>query len=138
MSIFFDTLRAYPNLLATTGVVGSFIYIGGFALVQFGRACGNGPLYSASKIVAAILVMISLVGAFNLGAFLIQAGFITFGLVGLGRQLAIKPQTLPPKNKLPQDATGRATGDDAVLFAAASSDCDGSCSTAPPELKLVH
>ncbi len=86
MSAFLDTLSAYPDLLNASGVVGSIIYISGFALVQFGQTWGNGPLYSASKMLAAILVLISLVGAFNLGAFIIQVGFIIFGLVGLGRQ----------------------------------------------------
>lgn len=80
------SMRAYPTLLDACGVVGSILYVGGFALVQYGRTCGNGPLYSASKIVAAILVLISLVGAFNLGAFLIQIGFVTFGVMGLMRR----------------------------------------------------
>lgn len=90
MSEFLDTMRAYPELLSVSGVVGSIIYISGFALVQSGRTCGNGSLYSASKIIAAFLVLVSLVGAFNLGAFIIQVGFIIFGLVGLGRQFSSK------------------------------------------------
>ena len=76
-------------------------YINGFALVQRGRTCGNGPLYSGSKVIAAFLVLISLVGAFNLGAFIIQVGFITFGLMGLGRQFSSKRGgTFPPNHTL--------------------------------------
>ncbi|MGJ8605269.1 MAG: CBU_0592 family membrane protein [Marivita sp.] len=86
MSALLDLMRAYPTALQACGVMGSVIYVGGFALVQSGRTCGNGPVYSASKIVAAILVLVSLVGAFNLGAFLIQIGFITFGLWGFVRR----------------------------------------------------
>ncbi len=86
MSVFLDSMRAYPDLLRASGVVGSIIYVSGFALVQSGKTCGNGSLYSASKVLAAIMVLISLVGAFNLGAFIIQVGFIIFGMVGLGRQ----------------------------------------------------
>ncbi len=101
MSVFLDTMRAYPDLLTASGVVGSIIYISGFALVQRGRTCGNGSLYSASKVIAAILVLISLVGAFNLGAFIIQVGFITFGLMGLGRQFSSKRGgTFPPNHTL--------------------------------------
>lgn len=97
MSLFFDTLRAYPVLLNASGVFGSIIYISGFALVQSGRTCGNGPIYSASKIIAAILVLISLVGAFNLGAFIIQVGFIIFGVLGLRRQFLNKgDETVSP------------------------------------------
>ncbi|SHH15460.1 hypothetical protein SAMN05443551_1425 [Marivita hallyeonensis] len=94
MSGVLDYMRTYPDLLQASGVLGSIIYVGGFALVQSGRACGNGATYSASKIVAALLVLISLVGAFNLGAFLIQIGFIFFGTWGLFRRSG----TLPPQD----------------------------------------
>ncbi|MDV7142943.1 hypothetical protein R3X27_09615 [Tropicimonas sp. TH_r6] len=77
-----------PIVLQISGVIGSFIYVGGFALVQCDRACGNGTAYAVSKIIAACLVLLSLVGAFNLGAFLIQIGFIWFGLWGLWRRPA--------------------------------------------------
>ena len=86
MQAFLDALRAHPEILRASGVLGSIIYVGGFALVQYGKACGNGRLYSVSKIFAASLVLISLVGAFNLGAFLIQIGFIFFGIMGVIRQ----------------------------------------------------
>ncbi|MHA6268220.1 CBU_0592 family membrane protein [Aliiroseovarius sp. CAU 1755] len=76
-------MRDYPDLLQAAGVLGSIIYVGGFALVQCGWACGNGTGYSVSKILAAVLVLISLIGAFNLGSFLIQVGFIIFGCMGL-------------------------------------------------------
>lgn len=92
MNTLFEHMRTYPTLLEACGVIGSIIYVGGFALVQYGRACGNGAVYSASKILAALLVLISLVGAFNLGAFLIQIGFVTFGIVGLCRQSAIRSE----------------------------------------------
>lgn len=84
-----DAMRTYPNMLQSCGVLGSIIYVGGFALVQSGRTCGNGALYSASMIVAALLILVSLVGAFNLGAFLIQIGFVVFGVLGLCRRLAL-------------------------------------------------
>ena len=97
-------MMLYPIILQTCGVIGSIIYVGGFALVQSGRTCGNGPAYSASKIIAALLVLVSLVGAFNLGAFLIQVGFIVFGVLGLVRQSssdAIAPRTQPDRPGTP-------------------------------------
>ena len=118
LSLVLETMRAYPNMLQVCGVLGSVLYVGGFALVQSGRACGNGPLYSGSKIIAALLVLISLVGAFNLGAFLIQIGFVVFGVVGLVRQTGTPrdvPDLRPPSGyapsapALPDDA--RATSD---------------------------
>lgn len=81
-----EIIAGYPLLLQIGGVIGSAIYVGGFALVQCGYTCGNGAGYSLSKIVAAILVLASLIDAFNLGAFLIQVGFIFFGLVGMLRR----------------------------------------------------
>ena len=78
----------YLDALQICGVIGAVIYVGGFALVQVGHACGNGTGYSLSKIIAAVLVLASLSGAFNLGAFLIQVGFIVFGLWGLFRRSA--------------------------------------------------
>ena len=87
---FLVTLRAYPDFHNARGVVGPIIYISGFAFVQLGRTCGNGPRYSASKMIASILLLISFVVAFNLGPFVIQVGFIILGLVGLGRQFRDK------------------------------------------------
>jgi len=79
-------LRQFPEALQVCGVIGSILYVGGFALVQTGRICGNGPYYSVNQLIAAILVILSLVGAFNLGAFLIQVGFLSFGSFGLARR----------------------------------------------------
>lgn len=90
-------LRAYPDILQAAGVAGSVIYVGGFALVQSGKTCGNGAAYSASKIIAAVLVLLSLVDAFNLSAFLIQVGFIGFGMFGLIRQVLCHKRTQPAK-----------------------------------------
>lgn len=84
-----DAMRAYPEILQACGVMGSILYIGGFALLQMGRICANALYYSCNQLMAASLVMISLVGAFNLGAFLIQIGFLFFGAVGLVRRLRL-------------------------------------------------
>lgn len=90
MSEFLDILRAYPDVLRACGVIGSVLYVGGFALVQTGRICGNGPIYACNQLTAATLVLTSLIGAFNLGAFIIQIGFLFFGSIGLYRKLRMK------------------------------------------------
>lgn len=46
MTDLLEAMRAYPDLLQTCGVIGSMMYVGGFALVQTGRICGNGPYYT--------------------------------------------------------------------------------------------
>ena len=97
MSDLFDYMRNYPHILQFFGVLGSILYVGGFALVQTGRICGNGSYYSFNQLTAATLVLISLVGAFNLGAFLIQIGFLSFGSLGLVRRIRMRRAgTYPP------------------------------------------
>lgn len=97
MSDLILALHAYPGILQTSGVLGSVLYIGGFALLQTGRICGNGPIYSCNQLTAASLVLISLIGAFNLGAFLVQVGFLTFGTYGLIRQLKMRRRGVFPE-----------------------------------------
>jgi hypothetical protein len=50
--------------------------------MQYGRACATGVDRSCSKIIAALLVPVCLIRAFNLGAVLIQIGVKFFGLIG--------------------------------------------------------
>lgn len=100
-----EIFARFPWLLQTGGVIGSAIYVGGFAMVQCGYTCGNGAGYSLSKIVAAVLVLASLIDAFNLGAFLIQVGFIFFGVVGMLRRGETLRSTSSGHRKLRRDMT---------------------------------
>lgn len=81
-----DLLRASPDVTNAIGVVGFFLYILGFNLVQVGRMCGNGVAYAATNVIAAAFVLISLVNAFNMASFLIQISFIAIGVVGIARK----------------------------------------------------
>lgn len=96
MSDLIAYLRQFPEILQLCGVLGSILYVGGFALVQTGRICGNGPYYSVNQLIAATLVILSLIGAFNLGAFLIQVGFLTFGSFGLARRYWLRRRGMFP------------------------------------------
>ena len=87
MSDFLDFLRQYPNVLDTIGVVGFVTYIVGFKLVQMGHLCGNGIGFAAINVIAACLVLVSLIGAFNLASFLIQVSYIAIGLYGIAWRL---------------------------------------------------
>ena len=82
-----DFLQNYPDVTNAIGVVGFVVYIAGFSLVQAGHICGNGMAYALSNVVAATLVLTSLVNAFNIASFLIQVSFITTGLYGTFRKL---------------------------------------------------
>lgn len=78
-----ELMLMYPNLLQLVGVLGFLTYVIGFAMVQNGKICGNGILYPASKVFAAICVLVSLVGAFNLASCMIQFSYIVIGLYGI-------------------------------------------------------
>ena len=82
-----DFFLSFPNVTNAIGVAGFVIYIAGFSLVQAGHLCGNGMVYALSNVVAAMLVLISLINAFNIASFLIQISFITTGLFGVIRKL---------------------------------------------------
>lgn len=83
MSLFFEFAASYPTLLQFIGVIGFILYVGGFFLVQNGTVCGNGVLYPLSKVIAAVFVLMSLIGAFNLASFLIQVSYIGIGVYGV-------------------------------------------------------
>ena len=69
------------------GIAGFLCYLGSFAALQFRLIDGNGVLYSLLNILAAALLLISLMEAFNLASVLIQVSWIVIGLTGLGLRL---------------------------------------------------
>lgn len=83
MTAIFETMRAFPQVLQAIGVLGFFLYVGAFAAIQSGRLCGNGIIFSTNQVIAASCVLISLLGAFNLGSFLIQVSYIGIGTCGI-------------------------------------------------------
>jgi len=110
----FEIMLAYPNLLQLIGVVGFLTYVIGFGLVQNEKICGNGILYPASKVFAAICVLISLVGAFNLASCLIQLSYIVIGLYGI----AVRRKKNRLGNLAKAEAKSAATSENMVVLAA--------------------
>jgi predicted membrane protein len=90
MSDFIAALQQYPQILQLIGVVGFSLYITAFTLLQTGRICGNSTGYTCFVVTAASCVLISLVTAFNLAAFLIQSSYVCIGLFGLLRRYVIR------------------------------------------------
>lgn len=76
-------LEPHHFALQLLGALGSLIYVGGYLLVQCGHICGNSATFTASKLLAAVMVLVSLGTAFNLAAFLIQISFIVISIYGL-------------------------------------------------------
>ena len=65
------------------GLCGFAAYLGGFAALQFGWLSGDGVAYTLANIIAAALVLTSLVESFNLASAMIQVSWIIIGAVGL-------------------------------------------------------
>lgn len=88
-------LRQFPEVLQLIGILGFSLYIFTFSLLQAGKICGNSTRYACCIVVAASCVLLSLVTAFNLPAFLIQSSYIAIGLFGivrrwLGRRVSVE------------------------------------------------
>lgn len=74
------------TLFVLAGVAGFACYAASFGLVQISRLDGNSFTYTALNVLAASLVLISMVDQFNLGSLLTQVTWIATGLVGMYRR----------------------------------------------------
>lgn len=69
------------------GLGGALLYSISYLLSAYDRLPSQSPLYYASKLVAATMVLISLSQNFNLASAIIQVFFITVSLIGITRHL---------------------------------------------------
>jgi hypothetical protein len=90
MSNLISALQQHPDILQIIGVAGFSLYITAFTLLQTGRICGNSVGYTCCVVTAASCVLISLITAFNLAAFLIQSSYVCLGVFGLLRRYVIR------------------------------------------------
>ncbi|OED37972.1 hypothetical protein AB833_21570 [Chromatiales bacterium (ex Bugula neritina AB1)] len=67
------------------GLVGVVFYMLAYSLLQLGKINGDGYLYTMLNLVAAVLVLVSLVHQFNLASVIIQLSWIVFSLIGFIR-----------------------------------------------------
>lgn len=71
------------QLYRVAGLLGFFFYMASFAALQFRMIDGQGLMYSSMNVLAAFLVLVSLIGEFNLASALIQISWIVIGLTGI-------------------------------------------------------
>lgn len=85
------------DIYTAIGLAGFAAYVAAYGLLQLGRIDGNGVAYTLLNIVAAGLVLVSLLEDFNLASVLIQVTWITLGLVGIVLRWSTPhpPKTLP-------------------------------------------
>ncbi|MEM7258468.1 MAG: hypothetical protein AAF404_13905 [Pseudomonadota bacterium] len=67
------------------GVAGFIFYMLAYALLQMGKLSGHGYAYTLLNMIAAILVLISLIHQFNLASLLIQVSWVAISIYGLIR-----------------------------------------------------
>jgi hypothetical protein len=80
------------------GLAGAGSYMLGYGLLQFGLIRGRGAAYILFNMMAATLVMISLLNAFNVSSFLIQLFFFVVSIFGLTR-LYLETRPVTAKNR---------------------------------------
>jgi len=73
------------RVLELLGVVGFIFYMLAYGLLQLGKLSGQCYSYTLLNMLAASLVLISLVHQFNLASALIQVSWIVISIVGLLR-----------------------------------------------------
>ena len=113
------------TVLECIGLAGAALYSLGYFLAAYDRLPSQSPLYYLCKMLAAVLVMISLTESFNLASAVIQAFFIFVSVIGILRhfdarrrerayamsQAALGGQTtkpaLPPRTVPRSDRSGR-------------------------------
>lgn len=79
---FLDTIET-DALYRIAGLFGFFFYMASFAALQFRILDGQGMTYSFLNVLAASLVLVSLIAEFNLASALIQVSWIVIGLAGI-------------------------------------------------------
>lgn len=79
----FLPLMDAPQFFRVAGVIGFVFYMASFAALQFEIIDGHGLTYSFLNVLAASLVLVSLMVDFNLASALTQISWITIGCAGL-------------------------------------------------------
>jgi len=78
-----------PNLgwFDLVGFIGVLLILIGYLLLQLGKLPSSSPRYSLLNAGGALLILVSLIFAFNLSAFIVEAFWFLISLLGLWRSL---------------------------------------------------
>lgn len=86
------------------GLSGALLYSAGYLLAAYDRMPSQSPIYYATKLIAALLVLISLVQDFNLASAIIQVFFITVSMIGIARHFGPERRAAAEQRSLSQRA----------------------------------
>ena len=78
------------HLFDLAGFTGVVLIIAAYLLLQMEKLPSSSPRYSMLNAVGAMLIMVSLIFAFNLSAFIVEAFWFLISLVGLWRSLSAR------------------------------------------------
>ena len=78
------------HLFDLAGFIGVVLIIVAYLLLQLEKLPSSSPRYSLLNAAGALLIIISLIFAFNLSAFIVEAFWFLISLVGLWRSLSAK------------------------------------------------
>lgn len=80
----------FTAILDAAGLLGAMLFVGAYAALQFGFLRGNGYVYTIANLAASSLVLLSLVGEFNLSSAIIQIIWIAVSVFGLVRMIVLE------------------------------------------------
>jgi hypothetical protein len=83
------------HLFDLAGFIGVALIIVAYLLLQLEKLQSWSPRYSLLNAAGALLIMISLIFAFNLSAFIVEAFWFLISLVGLWRSLSARKDSKP-------------------------------------------
>jgi len=83
----FTDAQLSAQILNLIGVAGFLFYMLSYSLLQLGKISGDSFTYTVLNMLAATLVLVSLLHQFNLASALIQISWIAISVVGLIRLL---------------------------------------------------
>lgn len=72
------------------GLLGSFLVVGSYFLLQSGRLSGTGLTYQLLNIAGSACILVSLVGGFNVSVALLQCTWIAISAYGVVRGIRAK------------------------------------------------
>jgi hypothetical protein len=83
------------HLFDIAGFIGVVLIIAAYLLLQLEKLPSSSPKYSLLNAAGALLIMVSLIFAFNLSAFIVEAFWFLISSVGLYRSLGGKKTSKP-------------------------------------------
>jgi CRP-like cAMP-binding protein len=78
-----------PHMADLVGLVGVFLYLSAYFVLQLGILPGNGYAYPVLNLAAAACVLAGLQVHFNLSSMLIQVSFIAISVMGIARRFVL-------------------------------------------------